>query len=238
VADRATSTVVLVHGGWHGGWCWRDVVPLLRAAGDQVLVPTLTGLGDRAHLLDRKVDLELHVRDLLEVLHHEDVRDAVLVAHSYGGMVAAGVADRAPERVAHVVYLDAFVPAGGLSLFDILLPERREIYAESAREDGDGWLVPSPPPQAFGVTDAEAVRWAQERLRPQPLRTFEQPLPLTSPPGTGVPCSFIHCTEGPAAPNFARFARHAAELGWRTRELPTGHDAMITMPRELAALLQ
>src|SRR5215212_3297578 len=135
-------SVVLVHGGWHGGWCWRQVARLLRTAGHDVHVPTLTGLGERSHLLHRDVDLELHVRDVIATLTYEDVHDALLVGHSYAGMVVAGVADRVPERVAHVVYLDAFVASGGQSLLDLMLPERRDMYLRAASEDGDGWVVP------------------------------------------------------------------------------------------------
>jgi pimeloyl-ACP methyl ester carboxylesterase len=231
------TSVVLVHGGWHGGWCWSRVAGLLRTAGHDVHAPTLTGLGDRAHLLHRDVDLELHVRDVIATLTCEDVRDALLVGHSYGGMVIAGVADRVPERIAHLVYLDAFIPSGGQSLLDIMRPERRDMFLQAAREQGNGWLVPAPTAESFGVTDAEDAARVDALLNPHPLRTFQQPLPLRSPPGTDVPCSYVHCTTGPRAANFAPFARHAAEHGWRTHELPTGHDAMLTMPDRLAALL-
>jgi pimeloyl-ACP methyl ester carboxylesterase len=229
--------VVLVHGGWHGGSCWRDVVPFLRAAGLGVHAPTLTGLGERAHLLTRDTDLELHVRDVAQVLVHEDLRDVLLVGHSYGGMVVAGVADALPDRVGHVVYLDAFVPADGQSLLGLLRRERRDLFLAAAREHGDGWLVPAPTPEALGVTDGETARWLQARLRPQPLRTFEQPLRLQHPPGERTPCSFVHCTEGPTVPSFAPFAQIARDAGWPVHTLATGHDAMLTAPGEVAALL-
>jgi pimeloyl-ACP methyl ester carboxylesterase len=230
-------SVVLVHGGWHGGWCWSQVARLLRTAGHDVHVPTLTGLGERAHLVHRDVDLELHVRDVMATLTYEDVHDALLVGHSYGGMVIAGVADRVPERVAHAVYLDAFVPSGGQSLLELVLPGRRDMFLQTAREQGEGWLVPAPTAESFGVTDAKEAARVDALLTPQPLRTFQQPLPLRSPAGTDVSCTYVHCTTGPRAEAFAPFARHAAEHGWRTLELPTGHDAMLTMPDGLAAVL-
>jgi pimeloyl-ACP methyl ester carboxylesterase len=231
------TSIVLVHGGWHGAWCWRDVTPGLRAAGHDVHTPTLTGLGHRAHLLRPDIDLDVHVRDVTELLEFEDVRDAILVGHSYGGMVVTGVADRVPERLARVVYLDAFVPRDGESLFDVLVPERREVYEQATREQGDGWRVPAPPTAALGVTDPATAVWLTARLRPQPLPTFEQRVRLRHPPGTAVPATFVHCTEGPLAPSFGRFAQAARDAGWPVLELPTGHDAMVTMPERVVALL-
>jgi pimeloyl-ACP methyl ester carboxylesterase len=195
-------------------------------------------LGERAHALTPDVDLALHVRDVLGVLEYEDLRGAVLVGHSYGGMVLAGVADRIAERLAHLVYLDAFVPADGQALFDVLLPSRRELYRQQAREQGEGWRVPAPPPEALGVTDEARARWLAARLTPQPLQTFEQPVRLTDAAAAALPRTYVHCTAGPVAPSFAPFAARArAEPGWRYRELATGHDAMLTAPEALAGLL-
>lgn len=232
------KTFVLVHGGWHGGWCWREVLPLLRAAGHTVWAPTLTGLGERAHLLRPEIDLALHIQDVVGMLAYEDLSEVILVGHSYAGMVIAGVADQAADRMAHLVYLDAFVPTDGQSLFDILRPERRELYREDARTRGDGWLVPPPPPQALGVTDEAQAHWLAGKLTVQPLRTFEQPMRLTNSAAAALPRTFIHCTSGPLAPSFAPFAaRGQSEPGWRFHELATGHDAMLTAPGELADVL-
>jgi pimeloyl-ACP methyl ester carboxylesterase len=233
-----TATFVLVHGGWHGGWCWRHVAPLLRVAGHAVYAPTLTGLGERAHLLDPAVDLDTHVRDVVEFLEGENLREVILVGHSYGGMVIAGAADLTAARLAHLVFLDAFVPEAGQSLFDLLRPERRDLYRQGAREHGEGWRVPPPPPQALGITDeAEAQRLAA-MLTPQPLRTFEQPVRLTDTAAAVLSRSYVHCTTGPLAPSFAPFAnRTRAAPGWSYHELATGHDAMLTTPGELARVL-
>lgn len=235
------ATFVLVHGGWHGGWCWRDVAPALRGAGHEVHAPTLTGLGARAHVLEllgTRLDLETHVAETVGLLEYEDLHDAVLVGHSYSGMVIAGASDRAPERLSQLIYLDAFVPRDGESLFDQLAPERRSHFEQAAREHGDGWLVPSPPPAAFGVTDEEQARWMAPRLTPQPLRTFEQPVALAgAPAATALARTYVHCTS-PVMGTFAPIAARLREApAWRYHELETGHDAMVTQPREVAALL-
>lgn len=239
------STLVLVHGAWHGGWCWRHLAPVLRAAGHDVHHPTLTGLGERSHLrapLGTSVGLDTHIQDVANVLEYEDLREVVLVGHSYAGMVITGVADRAADRIRHLVYLDAFVPTHGQSLFDISRPERREMFQEQARQH-DG-LIPSPPPQAFGVTDTPAADWVAARLDPQPVRTFEQPLTLRSDPEaaasphTYLHRTYLHCTQGPTVPTFEPFAAHARTApGWDYRELRTVHDAMITAPHQIAAAL-
>ena len=137
------ATFVLVHGAWHGGWCWRKLTPLLRAAGQEVFTPTLTGLGERAHLGSPDVGLGTHVRDVAQVLWYEDLADVVLVGHSYGGLVIGGVADQVPERLRHLVYLDAFVPEHGQSMLDLGPPERRPAMQARVAAEGDGWQLPS-----------------------------------------------------------------------------------------------
>lgn len=229
------ATFVLVHGAWHGGWCWKRVTPLLRAVGHEVFTPTLTGLGERAHLLAPSVDLETHIQDVLGVLQCEDLGRVILVGHSYGGMVITGVAGRAPERLAHLVYLDAFVPRNGQSLYDLVPPERRALYDEWARAKGEGFRLPSPPLEYFGVTAEPDVQWVTPRLLPQPLATLTNPVQLTHSVAD-LPRTYIACTQhtGP----FRQFAQRAQrEAGWRYRELPAVHDVMITAPRDLVALL-
>src|SRR5215203_5818244 len=174
------TTYVLAHGGWHGGWSWKKVTPLLRAAGHAVATPTLTGLGERAHLLSPEIGLETHVQDILGVLEYEDLAGVVLVGHSSGGMVVMAVADRAPGRVAHLVYLDAFVPQTGQALVDLPPADRRAVFVEQARTAGEGWRVPAPP-ERNGVIDEADLAWVRPRLGPQPLATFTEPLRLTRP---------------------------------------------------------
>ena len=136
------TTFVLVHGAWHGGWCWSRVARRLRAAGHEVHTPTLTGLGDRSHLMSRSVNLQTHVQDVANLLHWEELNDIVLCGHSYGGMVITGVANRLAKRIKSLVYLDAFVPENGQAVLDFMPADRVEQFYESVREKGAGWLIP------------------------------------------------------------------------------------------------
>lgn len=236
IGDLTAPTFVLVHGGWHGGWCWRRVAAVLRAAGHECHTPTLTGLGDRAHLrkpLGEQLGLHTHVRDVASLLVAEDLRDVVLVGHSYAGLVVEGAADLAPDRVARLVHLDSFVPAAGQSLFDLLPPQRREFYESQVR---DGAVDP-PPVAALGITDPDTARRVAERLTPQPLATFAEAVVLTGA-AQPVPRCYVRCTEGPLVSTFAPFATRArSDPAWDQRDLRTAHDAMLTVPDELAALL-
>ena len=219
------ATFVLVHGAWHGGWCWRDVAASLRADGHDVHTPTLSGVAERAALAPH-VDLSTHITELVQLLSFEDVHDAVLVGHSYAGVVITGTAARVPTRLSRLVYLDAFIAEPGQSMFDLLRPERREVY-EATIHDG---LIPSPSPEVFGITDPAQAAWVGERLTPQPLRTWTEPLAGTC----ALASKYIRCTEGPLVKSFEGFA---AQCDGEVVEIATGHDAMITTPPALAALL-
>lgn len=230
------GTFVLVQGAWHGGWCWKKVVPLLRTAGHEVFMPTLTGLGERVHLLRPEVGLETHIADVLGVLRYEDLQEVVLVGHSYGGMVITGVAAQAAERLAQLVYLDAFVPRDGQCLLDLLPPDLAAAVREQAKVVGDGWRVPPLPLEGFGAMAEADLRWAGAKVGDQPLLAFEQPVRSPATAGAGLARTYIACTgwQGPFGP-FAEQAR--TDTTWRYRELDTGHEAMITAPAELATLL-
>jgi pimeloyl-ACP methyl ester carboxylesterase len=229
------ATFVLVHGSWHGGWCWREVVPLLRAAGHVVYTPTLTGLGERAHLLAGSVDLTTHIQDIVNLLFYEDLAAVVLVGHSYAGAVISGVAAHTPERLASLIYLDAYLPTEGQSLFDVLSSEEREA-SQAALATGMGLRQPVPP-AVLGITDRTLAAWVTARLMPHPFRTYAQPIPVGSPASAALPRAFIHCTAGPTTPRFAPFAQQARAAGWAVRELATGHNAMLTAPQPLVELL-
>jgi pimeloyl-ACP methyl ester carboxylesterase len=229
------ATFVLVHGAWHGGWCWKKVSPLLRAAGHEVYTPTLTGLGERAHLASPEIGLSTHIQDVVNVLEYEDLREVVLVGHSYGGMVIAGVADRAAARVAHLVYFDAVVPRDGEGEFDHFADHGAGMQ-EHARARGDGWRVPPPAEEALVAWAGTAeLPWLTERLTPHPLKSLREPVRLATSATTLIPATYIRCTDTPLTV-LAESTVRAKAAGWRYRELPTGHDAMVTMPRELADL--
>jgi pimeloyl-ACP methyl ester carboxylesterase len=229
---------VIVHGGWSGAHAWRWVRPLLRAAGHEVFTPSLTGLGERAHLTSSDIDLDTHIQDVAGVLEYEDLHEVTLIGHSYGGMVISGVAERLPHRLAQLVYLDAEVPMDGQSEYDLLPPEERARYETSVRERGHGWGIPAPIPETLPQDLPADMRWAITRMVPQPVKTFTQPVRLTSPTAAELPRTYIRCTEGKegeALPAYVERAR--SEPGWRYRELAAGHGAHVTAPQALANLL-
>ncbi|WP_410670852.1 alpha/beta hydrolase [Amycolatopsis sp. cmx-4-68] len=230
------TNFLLVHGAWHSGRCWDRVVPLLAAAGHRVLAPSLTGYGDRAHLLGPDVGLDTHVDDIAGLIETERLDDVVLVGHSYAGLVISSVANRLPDRIAHLVYLDAMVPEDGETAVDVM-PITKTLI-----DSADGWRIP-PMPEGpfglFGVTDPADVAWLRSMLSDQPVNCLVQPVHLDNPAAKAIPRTHIHCVadrpEGitrrpvpPVQPNGSPS---------RVRELPTGHDCMITMPVELTGLL-
>ncbi len=229
------GTYVLVHGAWHGGWCWRRVTPLLQAAGHSVFTPTLTGLGERAHLASPEVDLNTHVSDVVNLLECEELQDVILVGHSYGGMVITGVSERAAARLKHVVYLDAFIPRDGQALADLLAPQFRDDLLQQAQSGGG--RIPPFPVERYGVFAAADVAWVAPKLVPHPVKTLTTPVALKQPQALALPKTYVYCN-APAMGPFDQFVEQVQTTpGWQYRELATGHDAMVTMPRELAELL-
>ncbi|MER7606172.1 alpha/beta fold hydrolase [Nocardioides sp. NPDC127503] len=228
------TTFVLVHGAWHGGWAWQRVAPALRAAGHEVLSPTLTGLSDRAHLLTPQVGLSTHVQDVVALLEGHDCSDVVLVGHSYAGQVITGVADRVPERLHKRIYLDAFVGDDGEAAIDLLPPTIAHHYRESVEGPGFGWLVPVRSLAKLGVTKEDDLAWLSPRLTPHPWLTYTEPLKLTGQVDE-VPAAYIECVDWMRV--FTPHAEKAAARGWATHEISTGHEAMVTAPADLAAML-
>ena len=226
------ANFVLVHGAWHGGWCWRFVRPLLK--GHEVYAPSLTGLGERKHLARRDIDLDTHIADVVSLLEMEDLRDVVLVGHSYGGMVVTGAADRVPARIARLVYLDAFVPEDGKCLLDYVVPER----AARMREEGEKVGSVTPPPLSlWGVTEQKDIAFIKPREARHPFGTMVQRIKLEGNTRR-LPKTFIYCSS-PATGSFDQFAaKYRTAPNWKFFELPTGHDAMILMPERTAELLQ
>jgi pimeloyl-ACP methyl ester carboxylesterase len=224
------SIYLLVHGAFMGGWVYRQVAQFLRAAGHEVFTPTLTGFGERAHLVNPEINLNTHIQDIVGVLECEDLSRVILVGYSYGGLVVTGVAERVPERLTRLVYLDAFIPKDGQSAFDCCGPENAKQFLDLAREHGDGWRVPvfdNPP------------RW-----QPQPVKTLTQPIEVRNSASVGIPRAYIHCTirpkEHPIAlswPALDFAAEEAKRRGWWYRDIFADHGVVFTMPKELAELL-
>jgi pimeloyl-ACP methyl ester carboxylesterase len=228
------KTFLVAHGAWGAGYTWKKMHPLLTAAGHRLVTPTYTGLGERAHLAGRSNDLGLHIQDMLAVIKYEDIHDIVLIGHSYGGMVATGVADRARDKISRLIYLDAFVPKDGQALCDLISPEGWRTM-QAGVEAGDGWRVqPNPIPPDTSATDAA---WLLERRVPQSVRCFTMPLRLTGGELT-LPRSYIYCTRVGPADTFRPFAERAkAEPGWRYFEIDASHSPHVTAPETLAASL-
>lgn len=226
----AVSPFVLVHGAWHGGWCWDRVVPHLRAAGHRVVVPTLTGLGERAQELTPEVGLAVHADDVVAVLE-ASAEPVVLVGHSYAGLVVRQAADQVPEAVASIVLVDAWLGGDGVALFDLAPDWFRDAMEQMAAEGGDGWRIPPPPPETIGVTEPADLAWIGDRLTPQPLRTFREATRLHGAVDA-VPARAVV-----VQPSVFPFRAMAADAGLPTADLATGHDAIVTAPGALAALL-
>ncbi len=238
------STYILVPGFWLGGWAWRPVTDALRLRGHDVYPVTLTGLGDRSHLARPDIDLDTHIDDVAQLLRYEDLHDVVLVGHSYAGMVITGLADRFPERVSRLVYVDTGPLPDGMAQQDFETPEDRAANEARVSGEGAGWLLP-PPPWASLATgrpdvEADAVTTLVERAVPQPWATATTPAKLSGAweglPRLGVLCSFGVDQVNAMASVVPAF-RHMAGDAWRYVELPTWHWPMLSRPAELAEIL-
>jgi len=228
------KTFVLMHGAWHGGWCWQQVAEILRGRGHRVTAPTQTGLGERRHLLSDDLTLQTYIDDLVNHVLAEDLSNVTLVGHSFGGNAVSGAAEAIPDRIRDLVYLDSTILMGGDTLLDKLPPGKLAERIASIKT-GD-IAVPPPDASAFGVLDADQAAWVQSRLTPHPISTMRSPLPIKRLPGNGLPTRYIACMEPQYHPP-GRVDAWVAPMGWRVEELQTGHDAMVTAPQALAELL-
>ena len=232
------ASYVLVHGGGHGGWCYQRVARLLRSAGHEVYAPTMTGVGERSHLLTGSVDLDMHIRDIVAVVEFEDLHDVILVGHSYGGMVITGVADRVADRIGRLVYLDAANPVNGQSLVDVAGPVIEAVRPAGEIVDGVE-LVLLPAPEAglfYGVTDPDDLAWMADRLTGHPWKCFEQPLDLKNEDALwAIPRFHVVCTSTLATRDAQLMAEARSE--GRLWDIDTGHDLMITEPEQVAGAL-
>ncbi|MET7683181.1 alpha/beta hydrolase [Streptomyces sp. NPDC005423] len=236
------TAYVLVHGAWHDGQSWNRVTPLLTAHGHRVLTPSLTGHGDKAHLLGPEVGLTTHVDDIVGLILDQDVHDIVLVGHSYAGMVVSGVANRVPERVAHLVYLDAMVPTHGENAIDVM--PFTQALIDGAAESAQPWRIPPLPELPapfglFGVTDPDDIAWLRTTLGDESVRCFQQPVEMDNPAQALIPRSHILCVGNEPAGVTRRPIPETQPNGEpsRVHELTSGHDSMIIKPAELSALL-
>ena len=237
------ATFVIVHGMFDGGWSWRRVGALLRATGHEVYTPTLTGLGERVHLAHPGIDLETHIADIVNLLYCEDLTDVRLVGHSLAGLIITGVADRASERLARLIYLDAHVPENGESFLDLVGEERRAMMEQVVHERGDGWRLPPPSiasdPGADSQATAEMWRWFQPRLAPQPFKTLTQQVRLTHPTVASLQRAYILCAKDHTGGFEPRMERIHSNPAWRWREIDADHLAHVTAPETLVnALLE
>lgn len=239
-AQPSPATFVLIHGAWHGGWCWRFVSERLVARGHRVFTPTLTGQGERRHLVGAVTSLDVAITDIENLIEAEELNDVVLVGHSYGGLVASGVADRKQDALRALVFLDSLLVENGESAFDVL--PRTVVDERLAAVSASGQTLAMPVPEGLGGTgipdDHPLAPWVRRRLTPHPLATYRTPLTLHHPLGNGLPCTYVHC----AKPSYDTLApvreRVRQKSGWGWETLDSGHDAMVLDPDLLVALLE
>jgi pimeloyl-ACP methyl ester carboxylesterase len=227
------KTFVLVHGAWHGGWCWRRVADLLTARGHKVYTPTLTGLGERSHLLSRDIGLATHVADVVNLIRWERLTDLVLVGHSYAGFVISAVAEEVQPALAALVFVDAFVPENGQSLFEITAPATRDAIAAAAQR---GEAVPPRPAEFFRVNERDRA-WVDALCTPQPLATVQDKVTLTGARERVAKKTYIRARDYPNPTFDAALTKLKANPAWRVHVLPCGHDVMVDMPERLTEIL-
>lgn len=227
---------VLVHGAWQGSWVWERVADQLRASGYRVYTPSLTGLGERAHLAGPEIDLETHIADVAGVIEHHELDGIVLCGHSYGGMVVASVADRLSQRVKSLVFLDAFIPAAGKSLLDMQPPETAQRMRDEARTEGDGWRIKRLSGNYFRVANPDDVARLDRRAVDQPIGTMEQKATISGAWETVPHLAYIRAA-GHRGP-FGQFGdRVRGQEKWQYFEVPCGHNVMLDMPEALTGIL-
>jgi pimeloyl-ACP methyl ester carboxylesterase len=230
-AQTPAKTFVLVHGAWHGGWCWRRVSDLLEKRSHKVFSPTMTGLGERSHLIDPKINLTTHITDMVNVIKWEGLNDIVLVGHSYGGAVVSGVAEQVRDAIGSIVFLDAFVPENGDSMKDLTV---RRAAIEELVQKGETTMK-AVPAAVFQVNEKDRA-WVDSKCTPQPLATFTETITLTGARDRIEKKAYIRAT-GFANSPFDAAQEKAKARGWRVYETPCGHDVMVDMPDRLTEIL-
>jgi len=229
-------TFLLVHGAWHGAWCWKKLTPFLEEAGHRVLTCTQTGLAERSHLLSPSITLDTFVQDVVNLIRWEDLNNIILVGHSFGGNAISGAADQVPHAIRHLVYLDALVLKNGQSPFSVVPVEVADHRRQLARESSGGLSIPVPDASAFGVHDELDKAWIHAKLTPHPLSVYEDTLKLSSEPGNGLPATYI-AVKPDYLPTTSSRAYAKTRKDWNYIEMEAGHDAMVTSPKALAKIL-
>jgi pimeloyl-ACP methyl ester carboxylesterase len=233
-AQAAPRTFVLVHGSWHGGWCWSRVAQILRKHGHEVYAPTLTGLGERSHLMSGLITLDTHITDVVNVIKWENLENVTLVGHSYAGFAISGVAERALPAISSIVFLDAFLPENGQRVVDMAPPELAATsLAAVARNEVSR---PVPPAKAFGVNEKDQP-WVDSKTTPQPTLVSVQPLALTGAREKIGRKTYIRATSYPNKKFDEHLAKLKGDQTWRTFGVPCGHDVMVDMPERLVEIL-
>lgn len=227
------NTFLLVHGAWESGWVWQSVTPLLEKAGHKVYAPSLTGLGERSHLLNKEVNLETHIQDILNLIKWERLKNITLVGHSYGGMVVSGVADKAYKQINSLIYLDAFIPKDGQSLLDLMLPDRAENIIKSAKNEGKGWKVPTKAAPLQDITSEKEINLLNTLCTPHPFASMTQKIKLLNNEQKISKKAFILASKFQPTV-FTKFAEQALGLDWPVKNIDTHHFTMISKPRETA----
>ena len=229
-------TYILVHGAWHGSWCWNRVRAALQSAGHNVLTPTLTGLAERSHLNSPLVDLSTHIADIVNLIKWEELSDVVLCGHSYAGCVIIGAADQIPDRIRALVFLDAFVLEDGESLKDIVPAEVARAIGDQVKATGEGWKVNPIPAQILGVNDPHDVAWVDRKCTPQAIGTFEERIKLTGKFQQIQDIAYLFPTE--CHPHLVVSHERAKAKGWKAHTIDnSAHEFMIDRPEALVELL-
>lgn len=229
--------IVFVHGSCHGGWCWKKILPFFNPNEFNIYTPTLTGLGDRSHLVNEFTDLYIHIEDILQIFKYEDLSDVILVGHSYAGMIISGVAEVIPDKIQLMIYLDAYIPQDGKTAFD-LVPGLIDLYrGRTLKDQNKPWLVKSYTPDEFGITNPEDIAWVEPKLVPMPWHTHDEPLKIQNEKAKKISRAFITSAEFGEG-MFERQGMDEKNKWDYYYEIKRGHDVMITAPKELSEVIQ
>jgi pimeloyl-ACP methyl ester carboxylesterase len=233
---RGRSTYVLIHGEWSGGWIWQRVAAAIQRAGHPVFTPTLTGLGERYLLATPSTGLQTHIEDVRVLLEQEDLQNVVLTGHGYAGMIVSAVAERVPDRLCHLIYLDAFLPHDGESMTDLAGTAAKPFLERESNTDGEDWRVAPPDPGLLGIDEEPDRGWIASQLTAHPLNCFRDPVRLDTSDAAGIPRSFVYCND-PPFPGMERLASRARHENCRFQILATGHFPHVTSPSQVSDLL-